>query len=146
MKGVAHLACAESPLQWVPQPSSSTKQDCTVDGQLGSAHPYGQCIQSPGYATGNDYGSDEACTFNVLLSGYLSVASFVTQKGYDEVAVLRGDGSGSAEYSGDGAGPQELVVAAGDQILWRSNGGVQKPGWEICLIPIGEQLPWITCW
>ena len=134
------------PLAWVLEPSSSTKQDCTVDGQLGSAHPYGQCIQSPGYATENTYGSDEACTFNVLLSGYLSVAAFDTEQQYDKVTVMRGDGSGSAEYSGDGAGLQELVVAAGDLILWASDGITVKPGWEICLIPIGEQLPWITCW
>ena len=90
----------------------------------GSCSASGSCVSSGNYPS--SYGNYESCTITVNSPGVLSVTSFSTESGFDEIVI---DG---IEYEGT-SGPDGLAVDQSTSIYWSSDGSVQYSGWEICL-------------
>eukprot|EP00976_Prorocentrum_cordatum_P009007 179251-Prorocentrum_minimum.AAC.1 len=84
------------------------------------------CFRSPHYP--ESYGSDEACTINVLRDNVvLNVMAFDTESGYDDLSV------NGVDYSGDITdSPAGVTVNTGTSITWSSDSTVQMAGFEIC--------------
>eukprot|EP00959_Pyramimonas_sp_CCMP1952_P455066 9470959-Pyramimonas_sp.AAC.1 len=81
------------------------------------------CIRSPNYPS--DYGNSNNCVIRTRQTVQLSVTAFSTEGCCDFFTV------NGISYSGT-AGPGGEVVAAGQDIVWLSDGSVVATGFEIC--------------
>jgi hypothetical protein len=95
--------------------------------ESGSCTTSGKCFQSPNYP--NNYGFDQTCSIKVLSVGSgekLETVAFYTEQDYDMLTI------NGIEYSGT-AGPGGVVVSAGDNMTWSSDGADNELGFQVCL-------------
>jgi len=78
-----------------------------------------------------NYGSNEACTIEVMSDGLLSATGTFSTEFWDDYLLINGQ-----RYSGR-AGPSNIVVAAGSSFIWRSDHSSYYQngysGWTVCL-------------
>ena len=101
----------------------SDGDDCTIDGM---------CFISQNYPLA-EYGGNNKCEITVLQNGTLITSKFDTERNYDKLTVEKSNGVVLGPYSGT-LGPDKVVVNSGDVITFTSDGGVQKRGFEICMV------------
>ena len=79
----------------------------------------GACVES------REHGANEVCTFTAMQNMYVSSTYFATEVDYDHITI------GGVEYSGS-AGPFNLMMASGSNMIWSSDGSVNVGGFTIC--------------
>ena len=88
-------------------------------------------VDSSGCVTDGDgdYGSNERCTVEVLVSGLLSsVGAFSTEDCCDYLLI----GSRGVRFNG-ASGPSNIAVSAGSTLTWFSDVNTEGAGWTLCL-------------
>jgi len=85
------------------------------------------CVRSPNFPS--SYGNDEACTISGAPQVPITVSSFDTEARYDWMTIMTANGAQRFEGT---SGPVGVVVAAGSDIQWRSDGSIVSSGWELC--------------
>ncbi|GMH78512.1 hypothetical protein TrST_g6502 [Triparma strigata] len=103
---------------------TETRAEITLSGSsTRSCYVSGACFGT-GSADGM-YSDNEACTFTFSDDVGFAVGRFDTESNYDKLTV------NGNQYSGT-SGPSAGSVTAGQEITWSSDGGGQRPGFEIC--------------
>ena len=93
--------------------------DCTVSAN-------GACVESDGYAAGNDYKDSQSCSITLQPSAALEVISFAVEDYFDHMTI-----SGT-QYTGTN-GPAGVVPTT--TIEWSSDDytGSADAGWKLCV-------------
>ncbi|KAK3261024.1 hypothetical protein CYMTET_30052 [Cymbomonas tetramitiformis] len=104
----------------------------------------GLCVQSKGFATGDNYPSFSECTITVSQDSSLQVMSFALEQRYISTSGLNGcfdyllvDG---IEYCG-AEGPEWAYVEAGKNITFTSDSYLEQSGFQLCLAQGPPPLP-----
>jgi hypothetical protein len=67
------------------------------------------------------HGNNEDCTIQANVDLVASAIEFVTEAGFDWVSI------GGVQYSGT-SGPSQVLMSAGDTMVWRSDWSVVNEG------------------
>ena len=105
--------------------------------EASSYHGYtAKCNITNGGACISDlnYGNDEECTFRAEAIISVSATTFDTEQKYDYITI------GGTRYSGT-SGPINVVMAAGETIMWHSNEYTTASGFVICASPVPPSPP-----
>ena len=94
--------------------SKTSAGNCVVEGS---------CFMTSNFP--EDYERNENCEFTALHDGTLSVLSFNTEEGYDQLTL------NGVKYDGK-IGPNCVEVAAGDTLEWNSDAELVSSGFKIC--------------
>jgi len=113
----------------VPAPTSDSSAWKILSGDCRLSNG-GTCITDAGGAS-SDYGPNEACMVEAGMAMTVTSTSFDTEEDYDKIEIQAADGM-LMTFDGWG-GPSALPMAASGTLVWRSDGSVQKAGFEICM-------------